>query len=67
MKTISKEKYQEILLTQLDYLSKKDNPNPNDLRAVIAAYEDSKLSNYEEVQVVENNGAFSFKPVLSEQ
>lgn len=66
MRTISKKEYQSVLLTQLDYLNQKEEVHPEDLESIVAAYEDSKTANFERVEVIENNGTFTFKPIFLE-
>lgn len=66
MRTITKKEYQGVLLTQLDYLNQKEGVHPEDLESIVAAYEDSKTANFERVEVIENNGTFTFKPIFLE-
>ncbi|EKO3919723.1 hypothetical protein GCS60_000575 [Vibrio metschnikovii] len=67
MKTISKERYLEVLLNHLNYLNNKEEVHPEDLEALVEAYEDAKRQNFEEVEVIQNGEAFSFKPIFLEE
>ncbi|MFA0001671.1 hypothetical protein AB4428_25555 [Vibrio lentus] len=67
MKTISKAHYLEVLLGQLNHLNNKENAHPEDLEALVAAYEGAKRQNFEEVEVIQNGEAFTFKPIFLEK
>ncbi|RZQ00643.1 hypothetical protein [Vibrio vulnificus] len=67
MRVISKAAYQDVLLVQLDYLSKKEGVHPDDLEALVTAIEHSKKQHFEQVEVIENNGQFTFKPIFTEK
>ncbi|MEK2019919.1 hypothetical protein WOC03_18820 [Vibrio parahaemolyticus] len=67
MKTITKEHYLEVLLTQLDYLNKKEGVHPDDLETLVMAYEDAKKQDFDEVEVIQNGNGFTFKPILENE
>lgn len=67
MQIISKEKYREVLLLQLDYLNRKGNAHPDDLRGIVAAIEDSKTADFEQVQVFKDGERLTFKPIHLEK
>lgn len=64
MQIITKAKYQKILLMMIDDLKSKSTTRPNDLKALTDAYEDSKSTEFEEVEAIHIDGQFTFKPIL---
>ncbi|HHP0485772.1 TPA: hypothetical protein ACRZ4F_002299 [Vibrio harveyi] len=67
MQIISKEKYREVLLLQLDHLNRKGNAHPDDLRGIVTAIEDSKTAEFEQVQVFQDGERLTFKPIHLEK
>ncbi|EKG9563843.1 hypothetical protein [Vibrio harveyi] len=67
MQIISKEKYREVLLLQLDHLNRKGNAHPDDLRDIVTAIEDSKTAEFEQVQVFQDGERLTFKPIHLEK
>lgn len=60
MKTISKEKYLELLDTQRLHLEKKVDIAKDDLFTLETAIEDLDATDFDEVEVTEKDGAFTF-------
>ncbi|MEZ8932440.1 MULTISPECIES: hypothetical protein [unclassified Vibrio] len=63
MKTISKEKYLELLDTQRLHLEKKVDIAKDDLFTLETAIEDLDATDFDEVEVTEKDGAFTFNIV----
>ncbi|MEZ8630305.1 hypothetical protein AB6D56_07160 [Vibrio lentus] len=63
MKTISKEKYLELLDTQRLHLEKKVNIAKDDLFTLEIAIEALDATDFDEVEVTEKDGAFTFNIV----
>ncbi|MEZ8054349.1 hypothetical protein [Vibrio atlanticus] len=63
MKTISKEKYLELLDTQRLHLEKKVGIAKDDLFTLETAIEDLDATDFDEVEVTEKDGAFTFNIV----
>ncbi|PMM11650.1 hypothetical protein BCT62_09780 [Vibrio splendidus] len=63
MKTISKEKYLELLDTQRLHLEKKVDIAKDDLFTLETAIEDLGATDFDEVEVTEKDGAFTFNIV----
>lgn len=63
MKTISKEKYLELLDTQRLHLEKKVDIAKDDLFTIETAIEDLDATDFDEVEVTEKDGAFTFNIV----
>ncbi|PMM64192.1 hypothetical protein [Vibrio sp. 10N.261.46.F12] len=63
MNTISKEKYLELLDTQRLHLEKKVDIAKDDLFTLETAIEDLDATDFDEVEVTEKDGAFTFNIV----
>ncbi|MEZ8190655.1 hypothetical protein [Vibrio sp. 1F279] len=63
MKTISKEKYLELLDTQRLHLEKKVDIAKDDLFTLETAIEVLDATDFDEVEVTEKDGAFTFNIV----
>ena len=63
MKTISKEKYLELLDTQRLHLEKKVDIAKADLFTIETAIEGLDATNFDEVEVTEKDGTFTFNIV----
>ena len=63
MKTISKEKYLELLDTQRLHLEKKVDIAKDDLFTLEIAIEALDAKDFDEVEVTEKDGAFTFNIV----
>lgn len=63
METISKEKYLELLNTQRLHLEKKVAIAKDDLFTIETAIEDLDATDFDEVEVTEKDGAFTFNIV----
>ncbi|MFA0199067.1 hypothetical protein AB4453_11060 [Vibrio atlanticus] len=63
MKTISKEKYLELLEEQRQHLEKKVEAVKDDLFTLETAIEDLDATDFDEVEVTEKDGAFTFNIV----
>ncbi|MFA0026190.1 hypothetical protein AB4369_25145 [Vibrio sp. 10N.261.49.A5] len=63
MKTISKEKYLELLDTQRLHLEKKVDIAKDDLFTLETAIEDLDARDFDEVEVTEKDGTFTFNIV----
>ncbi|PMM32587.1 hypothetical protein [Vibrio lentus] len=63
MKTISKEKYLELLDTQRLHFEKKVDIAKDDLFTLETAIEDLDATDFDEVEVTEKDGAFTFNIV----
>lgn len=67
MRTITKDHYLEVLLSQLAHLHSKENVNPEDLETLVTAYEDAKQKDFEKVEVIQNGEVFKFRPILEKE
>lgn len=63
MKTISKEKYMELLEGQRQHLETKVDVVKDDLFTLETAIEDLDARDFDEVEVTEKDGAFTFNIV----
>lgn len=63
MKTISKEKYLQVLLGQLQHLRGIETTNPEDLEALVHAIEHANQLDFDEVEVIQSGPSFTFKIV----
>lgn len=63
MKTISKAFYLEILLSELGSRNSNEGTAPEDLEALVDAYEYAKAKDFDEVEVLESNGVYKFQIV----
>ncbi len=63
MKTISKETYIEVLESQREHLEKKVAAAKEDLFTIECVIEDLDAKDFDEVEVIENDGVYQFNIV----
>ncbi|MBE4071080.1 hypothetical protein HJ122_23270 [Vibrio parahaemolyticus] len=66
MNTITKAKYLEILLSQIERL-RKEGTSPDDLKTLEGAFMDTKELDFKEVEVIQSGNQFAFQPILENE